>query len=219
MGNWVDISGQTFGRLTAVSYISGSRRKRGSWSCRCACGRKTLVGLSELRNGDSRSCGCLKLELTVARSTKHSHSSKKTRAYRAWKLMKSRCRNKNLKCYERYGGRGISVCPRWDGSFVHFFADMGHPPSESHSLDRIDINGDYEPGNCRWATAIQQARNTRTSAMYTMDGRTQCRAAWAEEFGIGAACLKGRLLRGWELRRALETPVAQIGRWAARRAA
>jgi hypothetical protein len=124
--------------------------------------------------------------------------------------MKARCENTNTRSYPNYGGRGISVCTRWRDSFETFLADMGPRPSSTHSIDRIDNEGNYEPGNCRWATVDIQANNKRRTIVLTFDGRTQPLTAWASEVGIARDTLNARLRSyGWDVERALTTPVTR----------
>ena len=122
-------------------------------------------------------------------------------AYRCWLAMRERCERKQNSAYSCYGGRGILVCERWQ-DFANFQADMGDPPP-GHTLDRIDNDGNYEPGNCRWATRKEQSRNMRTNCTFVFKGKTQCVSAWAEEFGFKRSTLQGRLERGWPIERAL----------------
>lgn len=202
--------GDRFGRLVIV----GPSEKRGkmslkSWPCKCDCGKIVVVMQGNLRGGYSRSCGCLNRELTSKASLRHGHSLNRkavSRTYRTWVSMKSRCTNPNRKCYAHYGGRGIVVCDRWMNSFEAFLSDMGERPDET-TLDRFpDVNGNYEPGNCRWATLLQQSRNTRRSRNVTWNGKTQCVSAWAEEVGIASQTLGSRLCNGWSIERAMTTP-------------
>lgn len=124
----------------------------------------------------------------------------------AWCDMRKRCYLSTHFRYADYGGRGVGVCERWRHSFEAFYQDMGPRPSASHSLDRIDNNGDYEPGNCRWSTAKEQARNTRRNRMLTFRGQTMCVAAWSEETGININTLYIRIHRGWSIDRVLSKP-------------
>lgn len=121
--------------------------------------------------------------------------------------MKQRCYNKNEKNYGGYGGRGIKVCDRWRDHFAMFIQDMGPRPSPQHSLDRIDVNGDYCPENCRWATQAEQQQNRRVNILLKFNGKVQCLAVWARELGIGEWALASRIRRGWSIERALTTPV------------
>lgn len=129
--------------------------------------------------------------------------------YNAWHQMISRCRNPNKPRYRDYGARGIDVCERWL-SFVAFIEDMGPRPGPDYSLDRIDNDKGYEPGNCRWATRIEQGSNKRNNHLLTHDGRTQSRAAWARETGLCQETIKRRLIRGWTVTEALTTPLGSV---------
>lgn len=158
----VDLKGKRFGRWNVEGY-AGSDGRNAMWRCVCDCGAKNAVRASHLKGGISKSCGCLSREVARAHATKHGEVINGSRSpeYLAWQSMRSRCRNPNNKRFQEYGGRGIAICERWE-IFENFLADMGRKPSPRHSLDRYPNNdGNYEPGNCRWATATEQNRNRR----------------------------------------------------------
>lgn len=181
-----DLSGRRFSRLVVL----GSAERVGRynrWQCRCDCGRQTIVRTASLNNGSTQSCGCLK-----GRSNR-THGRCHTREYAAWLNMRQRCTNSNRPDWMHYGERGITICPAWD-SFEQFYADMGNAPL-GHSLDRIDVNGNYEPGNCRWATHTEQMRNTRANRFITFRGKTQTLRAWSEELRVNYTTLHSRLRR------------------------
>lgn len=161
MSRFRDVSALRFGRLIAIERVDRPGKKT-TWRCSCDCGNEALVTLSGLATKRTRSCGCLSDE--SRRGTKNlKHGRADTPEHRAWIGMRQRSLNKNDKSYAMYGGKGVSVCKRWLNSFENFYKDMGPKPSKTHSLDRIDVNGNYEPSNCRWATAKQQMRNRTVS--------------------------------------------------------
>lgn len=165
MGKRISIEiGSRYGRLV-VAEFSGKKDRNFMWLCRCDCGNYSRVSGSQLKSGGTKSCGCSAIEARRenARNINLSHGMSRSPEYRIWKLMRARCTNPKASHYENYGGRGIAYCSRWN-SFENFYLDMGARPSPRHSLDRYpDINGNYEPKNCRWATQDQQMRNIRTN--------------------------------------------------------
>jgi hypothetical protein len=156
-----DISNQRFGRVVAIAPTGEKKWGVSLWRYRCDCGTEKVAAVNSLKSGLVRSCGCLAKE--QAQRFKPKHGLYKTPTYNSWGGMLQRCTNPATRNFHNYGGRGISVCERWR-SFENFYADMGECPPK-HSLDRIDVNGNYEPGNCRWATTKEQGRNKRTTVL------------------------------------------------------
>jgi len=180
--NKVDILNHKFVRWTVIA----PSEKRGKfkqtlWLCRCECGTEKLIVYGSLVSGDSRSCGCLKLEEFLDRSLKHGKTG--TKEYVAWQHFRKRCYDNTCPNYMNYGGRGIKVCERWLESFENFFADMGAAPSRNHSIDRINVNGDYEPSNCRWATPKEQQGNRRDNNWIEYKGDKKILQDWVKELG------------------------------------
>lgn len=156
-----DLTGSKFHRLTVIERVAQDGKGPVKWLCRCNCGKEIVVESYQLTTGGTKSCGCLRVENFVGMSTKH--GMRKAPEYNSWDAMIQRCCNPNTKRYHYYGGRGITVCERWRNSFENFYADMGPKPTPKHSIDRINNDGNYEPGNCRWATQSEQNFNTRRS--------------------------------------------------------
>lgn len=206
----VNIAGCRFGKLVAIDCVSMGRAKSALWRCVCDCGKERHVSGSSIRRGcvtRCTSCSAALFDKNRSRLGKRTHCMSKTSEYAIWQQMMNRCYRPSVKGYMRYGGRGISVCERWH-TFTNFIADMGQRPSEKHSIDRIDGNGNYEPSNCRWATQKEQARNTSTNRIVTAFGQSKCIAEWAEEYSIGYATLRNRIVnKGWSIERAVTTPV------------
>jgi hypothetical protein len=166
MPKMIDVTGQVFGRLTAIERVKIRGRKEIYWRCQCSCGKLTEVMAQNLREGKIQSCGCLKAERVSARLSTHRHSrvgarQKPSSEYKTWCGMRDRCNRASHIAYRNYGGRGIRVCPEWEASFAAFLAHIGPKPTPAHTVDRINVDGNYEPGNVRWATRKEQAANKR----------------------------------------------------------
>jgi hypothetical protein len=193
------LEGQVFNRLTVIER-DGKVGNHIAWKCQCECGTITRVSSQALRNGSTKSCGCLSRELTLKRITKHGKSQ--LRAYSIWKHMLERCRNPKSTNYRNYGGRGILVDERWE-KFENFHADMGDPPTVAHTLDRRDNNGNYTKSNCRWSTKTEQANNRRNSACIAWKDETRTLTEWARHLGIPRGTIRSRLALGWTIDEAL----------------
>lgn len=196
----VDLTGQRFGRLVAQSRgpnAGKGRSAKARWYCLCDCGNTTLVYTSALRGGLTTSCGCWRSEVStkLAGPLNRSHGKSATAAFARWIGMRQRCFNPNRKDWHVYGGRGITICERWM-SFENFYADMGDPPP-GMQIERVDNNGNYEPGNCIWATPTQQGRNRRTNRVIRAKGQAKPMSAWAEDIGSADNTIADRLERGW----------------------
>lgn len=199
--------GQRYGRWQVVGK-SGARQKY--WMCRCDCGVVREVYGNSLSKGVSQSCGCLGAERTGDRARSHGESA--TPLYFVWAQMKRRCYRVGDNRYPQYGGRGIVVCDRWRKSFAAFLADMGYPPSGAHTLDRIDNDGNYEPGNVRWATLTEQANNRRSNHVLEHEGQRLSVVQWARATGLPEKTLYARLYAGWAVSRALTEPLNKPAR-------
>lgn len=162
---YFDLTGQQFGQLVVVERASEPARGPVLWKCICNCGIEKIVNSANLRNGTTNSCGCLRRLKASEKFKTHGMTSSPT--YRAWSCMRTRCKNPRATNYSSYGGRGIDVCERWE-SFENFLQDMGTKPNDM-TLDRINVNGNYEPKNCRWATKQEQAKNKRKCKLLNKD--------------------------------------------------
>lgn len=196
-----NLLGATFRRLFVVEIIGLTRKGRSYvWKCLCVCGNYTNVRSGDLTSGKTKSCGCLNREKT--RLLKRTHGLSHTLIYKTWFRMLKRCGNPLDQDWKHYGGRGITVCERWE-DFENFYADMGPKPSDKHSIDRINTDGNYEPANCRWATQLEQVRNRRSNRYITHNGETMCASEWARRLGLTPRMVLGRLQRGYSPEEAL----------------
>lgn len=203
------IVGRRFGRLVVLNGAGAATGGRQGWTCLCDCGTELVVLPGNLKSGDTRSCGCWNRESTGNR--RRIHGGYRTKEFRVWFGMIARCHNPYNKDYYLYGERGIRVCAEWQKSFSAFIAHMGPRPFPKAQIDRINNNGNYEPGNCHWTTCSQNARNTRRNHLMTHNGVTCTMAEWEERTGISQDLLCSRLSRGWSDERALTTPNRGLG--------
>lgn len=163
-----DLSGKRFTRLKVIAPHSRDKKRNIKWLCECDCGRQKIIYTCHLKSGGTKSCGCYIFDNRGKLSK--THGMRKTREWEIWQSMVQRCRNKKSRKWIDYGGRGITVCDRWLESFENFYADMGKRPSEKHSLERINNDGNYSPENCKWATNLEQQNNKRNTFFVVFNG-------------------------------------------------
>lgn len=201
--------GKKFGRLVALKPNGRSKNRFIIWRCLCSCGQKVNVISSNLRNGNTKSCGCVQKEKAKKRLFRkpgltRTHGMSGSTTYKTWVSMMQRCGNSNSIEFKNYGARGITVCKRWN-KFQNFLQDMGAKPSGLHQLDRINNSMGYSLSNCRWATPIENSNNKRNNVRLTFNSKNQTVAQWSRETGIPYNRLNNRIKRGWTVKRALET--------------
>lgn len=194
----IDLTGKKFGKLTVIKKTK-SRNKRTMWLCECECGNKKEIGGSELKSGTTKSCGCYNLQKLHERKR---HGMSCTRLYKIWSCMKYRCYGKKHKekCY--YQNKGIKICDEWL-KFDGFYEWAKDKYFEGSSIDRIDVNGNYEPNNCRFVDKYIQANNKTNNIIIEYNGEKKTLAEWAKEKNINYFCLRSRYLKGWDTDRML----------------
>jgi hypothetical protein len=200
MGKPMDITGQRFTHLVALHKDGLTAHRKVLWACQCDCGQRISVIGAHLKNGNTKSCGCKKSGWISEAKFKHGRNPSNDPTYMSWSAMIWRCGHK-----KRYLERGTKVCPRWASDFSAFLQDMGERPAGT-TLDRINNEGHYEPGNCRWAVPAVQSRNTKRNRWFAYAGETLTLTDWATRFGLAPLVVYKRLKRGWDLERALNTP-------------
>lgn len=199
------IAGERHGRLVAISFVE-SRNGKAHWQFQCDCGRQIIVNATNVRRGATASCGCWKIESQKYIPRNITHGMSNTPTWKSWRAMRDRCTREAHTKYANYGGRGITICARWD-SFELFLADMGPRPL-GMTLDRHpNKDGNYEPGNVRWATDKDQNRNKRTTRMVPFHGHLMPLSQAVELAGLNLKTIKGRLRNGWSAERALSEPI------------
>lgn len=198
-----NLLGFKFGRLLVLSEQGVDASSQRLFLCQCDCGTQKVIRGKSLYSGATKSCGCLQKELVIANKTTHGQGKigQRTKAYNSWYSMKSRCDNPSNDRFNNYGGRGIKYDPRW-AEYENFLADMGDCP-EGCTLDRMQVNGNYEKDNCRWATPKEQANNTTANRILYLNGTKRTLTQWAEHLGISVGTIYYRLSKDWPLERVL----------------
>lgn len=192
----MDLVGQKFGRLRVIGY-SGESRTRSMFSCECDCGEICIVLGNRLKNGHTKSCGCYSRDIQSMVHKIHGLSNGKDQLYSIWRTIKARCSNQNTWNYNRYGGRGISICDEWKDdpkNFIEWCRKNGY--KQGLSIDRKDNDGNYEPDNCKFSTPKEQARNRRNTVLHEFNGESKTIAEWAEVLGYSVNTLATRYARG-----------------------
>ena len=201
-----DLTGQRFGRLTVLKCV-GSHKTSGAklWECICDCGNKTIVSASSLTNehNNTRSCGCLKYEVPTI------HGLSRSRIYAIWKSFRYRCDNPHNPGYYLYGGRGITYCKEWKDFMTFYSWAMKNGYDQNLTLDRIDVNGNYCPENCRWATPVEQSNNRRDNHNIKINGAVKTLTEWAREYDVNPTTFYNRIKRGIPMPEALTMPVTE----------
>jgi hypothetical protein len=211
MARFKDLKGQKFGKLTCIKPVGKSKTRCMVWLCKCECGEEIEVVSNSLLTGNTKSCSCLQKDTArheCKKRTKHGLSPLglcNRGAYKSWAHMKQRCLNKNCASYKDYGGRGISACDKWL-TFEGFWDDMGPTYQEGLTIERIDVNGNYEPDNCRWATKQEQAENKRNNVYITYNNQTKTVAQWARDLNVKATTIYQRIQSGWSNEKLLMQP-------------
>ena len=204
----IDLTGRIFENLTVLRRAPSLKRANGGplvrWVCRCACGQEVVVRTDKLRSGKRKACG-VNGHFFRIRSEDH-RDEWKSPERRSWDAMWKRCTKDGHKNFNNYGGRGIKVCDDWKNFYVFLF-DMGPRPSLDYSIERIDVNGDYEPGNCKWATKAEQDRNKRNNVYVEYEGERVLLMDVVAKLGVDRGIVYGRLRSGWPLEEALAVPV------------
>lgn len=212
IGKFIDLTGERFGRLTVIEYKGTKKRKKGNksdslWLCQCDCGTKKIIYGRALKDGGTKSCGCLRKEILLHKK----HGMSNTRLFKAWTCMTQRCKNPNDGAYKNYGGRGITVCEGWLGEngFENFYGwAMKNGYSDDLTIDRINVNGDYEPSNCRWATMKEQQNNKRNNHIISLNGEEHTISEWSRITGINKETIEARVNRyGYTDEEALMIPI------------
>lgn len=206
MSKMIDLSGRQFGRLKILRPVDGGDPKYKYWESLCDCGNKHVCVTGSLTSGRTKSCGCLQRQRVTEKATHGEASGKRgaTKEYRTWIRIKDRCYNQDAVSYPNYGGRGIKVCSRWLHSYENFISDMGRAPSKDHSIERKNINKDYTPKNCSWATKLEQMNNTSRTMWVFFRGERKSISNWCRDLGVNKSTVYQRIYKlKWNAEKAL----------------
>jgi hypothetical protein len=196
--------GEKYNRLTVVAEAENKHSNRYIF-CKCDCGRYKTIALSQLLNGNTKSCGCLKKELRIKQNIIHGLA--KHPLYRVWSSMKRRCFNSNDESYKNYGARGIVVCSKWMVFKEFYIWAINNGYARGLTIERVDNDGNYDPSNCKLVPLKEQSKNRRSNHWIKHNGETKIMSQWAIDLNINYGTLKDRLHRGWTIKKALETPI------------
>lgn len=201
-----DLTGRKFTRLTVIKF-DGVRGRSRFWECRCECGVTSYCSSDNLKRGAVKSCGCLVKDSVVEKCQTHGEShTNKTKEYRAWQHIKTRCLNSKSKNYTAYGGSGVTICSEWAESYERFLYDMGRAPSPKHSIDRIDNNKGYSPDNCRWATSLEQNLNRKVTRMVMYNGEMTPLRMLSKDQKAYKKLYRRIHVSKWDVKTAMNTP-------------
>jgi hypothetical protein len=205
----MDVIGEKYGRWLIVREVPNQVQKSYYCTCECGSGKDRVITFSDLKRGNTKSCGCYHKE--VVKETSKKHGLRGHRLYSIWASMKTRCYNENSSGYKNYGGRGIIICDEWineDDGFINFYNwAMNNGYSSELTLDRENVNGNYEPSNCRWSDRVTQANNTRVTKYVEINGEIKTPKEWREIYNLSRSTFKWRISKGWDIVKTLTTPV------------
>lgn len=203
MSRFIDITGKKYNKLTVLSFYD-IKDNKSRWLCQCECGNKKILFGKDIKNGNTKSCGCLLHQKKYNKETE----KKIKRLQHIYAQMKQRCYKENNHIYKYYGGRGIIIFKEWlenSQNFYNWALQNGY--NNDLTIERINVNGNYEPSNCKWITKIQQGYNKTNSKLYTISNETKCLSEWCKIYNINYFLVRRRLILGWDIEDALTKPI------------